>query len=290
MKQYSNLKSINFARQKGAVLLIFFVIVIVGSMSIFLSSAANKKPATKVNEKNALALMRAKAALIGWAIGHPTIPGMLPWPDRNADGNYDGNSDCNSTQNPNVTLLTGKLPWLGQDASSGCIGVQTPLSALSVNIKDGTGQTLWYAVSPNLVYNYNAGSVPTITSETKSLTTGWLTVRNNLGNVLSDRVAFIVMAPGNVVSSQTRAGNSPGIAQYLDVGLSNSNANNDGTFVIENAGPTFNDSLIYITIDELVTHLETRIARELKICLDQYAANTNGSNNPQPGTDSADGL
>jgi hypothetical protein len=122
------------------------------------------------------------------------------------------------------------------------------------------------------------------------------------GNVLSNRVAFIVMIPGLPQLGQSRllSPNLGGADQYLDdinvpacaapcVPGTYRNYDANESFImgdehrwiddpgnpgkqIEDTSYKFNDKLIYVTIDELMPLIEKRIAREVKACLDEYAA------------------
>jgi hypothetical protein len=220
------------------------------------------------------ALAEAKAALLGWALAHPDRPGMLPYPDRNGDGNYDGDSDCPAGA-VNSSMRLGRLPWLGQD--SPCVA---PLKGVGTSVTDGTGQRLWYAVSANVLYKPAAGGYPVINSELLNTSTGWLTVLDEHGATLSNRVAAVILAPGAPLSGQNRAGAAPGPADYLDTvtigGASYSNADFDDIFIAARRGDGFNDELIYVTADELVPLVERRIVREARQCLVAYAATSAG--------------
>ncbi|MBK8162570.1 MAG: hypothetical protein IPK65_05310 [Gammaproteobacteria bacterium] len=199
---------------------------------------------------------------------------MLPYPDRNNDGNYDGNSDCPAGAVANNMLL-GRLAWLGQTAP--CVA---PLAGVGANVTDGTGERLWYAVSRNLLYQPGAGGYPAISPALLSTGANWLTVRDEFGNTISDRVAAVILAPGSALRGQNRAAAAPGAANYLDsvtLGATTySNADFDGVFIAARRGDDFNDRLIYITADELVALAERRVVRETRQCLATYAAASGG--------------
>ncbi|MEM7026669.1 MAG: hypothetical protein AAF410_00405, partial [Pseudomonadota bacterium] len=128
------LRKISKSSQQGVALLVFAIIVLVGStylLTVSLNSSANRfNRYTETNDY----LNAAKNALIGFAVFHPDNPGMLPFPDRNGDGDYDGNSDCTTGAVTN-NLLLGRIPWQGQD--NPCIAPQTGLNIQSL---DYTGQ------------------------------------------------------------------------------------------------------------------------------------------------------
>ncbi len=265
--------------QSGVVLIIILTIIVIGAAGVFMATANYKQRQVTVNNSSHGNLDQIKKAIVGWSLSHPDKPGMLPWPDSRTDSNYDGNSDCLSNT-PSYTSLLGRVPWLGQ--TNPCVA---PLTGMSVRSIDATGAPVYYAASPNLVYNYNSGAYPTINSSTRELNTGWLTVIDRRGNVLSNRVAFVVIAPGRALSNQQRNGAIPATDQYLDSvtvnGTLYNNANSSGVFVSGQPDDSFNDLIQYITIDQLMVLVEKRVLRELKSCLDRYAV-ANGGTYPYP--------
>jgi hypothetical protein len=215
----------------------------------------------------------------------------MPFPDRNADANYDGISDCNSpTSAFNYNLLIGQLPVYGQ--GNPCTAPQV---GVGENYQDAQGNRLWYAVSRNLMHKYESAATAPIDpiinpSVISNPVYPWLIVRDKNGNVLSDRVAAVIIAPGNALSGQNRAGAAPNANHYLDsfsIGATTySNANYDlpnEDFIIGqdsrdvtdadtsvNKPYYFNDKLVYITIDELMQAVTNRASTEASKLLKQY--------------------
>lgn len=254
------------------------------------------------------ALSEAKSALIAWAVSNPSQPGMLPYPDRNNDGNYDGKSDCHTTTlDGNYDKLLGRLPW--QSADNGSCVNSSFISGMGSDIRDGSGTPLWYAVSRNLVYPYIDNTFPVInpgminspnTATAPYQRNGgitaypWLTVYDKTGQLVSDRVAAVIIAPGAGMGDQDRSADAPDATEYLDTytltagGGAKSNqtyAFPDEDFYmgedarnISSADATyvrpyeFNDRLVYITIDELMAAVEKRAAAEAKAALIKYKA------------------
>lgn len=254
------------------------------------------------------ALSEAKSALIAWAVSNPSQPGMLPYPDRNNDGIYDGKSDCHTTTlDGNYDKLLGRLPW--QSADNGSCVNSNFISGMGSDIKDGSGTSLWYAVSRNLVYPYvdntfpvinpgmiNSPNTATAPYQRNGGTTAypWLRVFDKKGQLVSDRVAAILIAPGAAIGNQDRSAATPDAAQYLDTftltagGGAKSNrtyAFPDEDFYMgedaQNISSTdatyvrpyeFNDKLVYVTIDELMAAVEKRAAAEAKTALNNYFA------------------
>lgn len=262
------------AGQRGVVLLVMLLMLLLGSSYVLVQRLNHVSEVMTLDQATAHALAEARAALLGWSAGHPDRPGMLPYPDRNGDGNYDGNSDCPAGA-VNANMLLGRLPVSGQTAP--CI---PPLSGLGVKVTDGSGEGLWYAVSRNLLYQPSGGGYPAINPALPEVSTNWLTVRDAFGNVLSDRVAAVILAPGAPLRGQNRAGTAPAAANYLEsatIGATSySNADFDGVFIAAARGDAFNDQVVYITADELITLAERRVARGAQQCLQSYASASAG--------------
>jgi type II secretory pathway pseudopilin PulG len=273
--------------QQGIAMLIL-VFMIALALTGYLVSGLNSESYKRNREKQtARVLEQAKEALIGWSVAHPQYPGIMPFPDRsNFDFNYDGNSDCVAALN--FSHLIGRLPFATQTAP--CVGTGAAEYGLSDNFIDGDGEGLWYAVSRNLIRPTALGAVVINPAIMNTPTFPWLIVRDKNGQVISNRVAAVIMSPGKVVGAQNRAGGIAGPVAYLDTavvnGVAYSNANyalpnedfimgEDMQFV-SNPHPVygqpyqFNDKLIYITIDELMLALERRAIREARNALLNY--------------------
>jgi hypothetical protein len=84
-------------------------------------------------------------------------------------------------------------------------------------------------------------------------------------------VIAIVFAPGAVVGAQVRdAANANVVANYLEGGNEASGAT---TFTAEPAGASFNDRLLAIGSDALFAVVETRVAREARMMLQNFYSN-----------------
>lgn len=268
-------------------LLVFFVaLVITGYLVKTLNSTEIE---IQRGRKTAIALAEAKAALIGWSVAHTQYPGAFPFPDRSAgDANYDGNSDC-SINVPAFGLLIGKLPYAVQSAP--CVGVGASQYGISSDLMDGYGERLWYAVSRNLIRTSTAVNSFVINpASADSPIEPWLIVRDKNGQVISNRVAAVIIAPGLPVGAQDRSGGLAGANAYLDsltiAGTLYSNADYavasedfiiaDDMRYVSTSNPLyqkpyqFNDKLVYITIDELMIALSKRVVREAANSLRAY--------------------
>ena len=238
------LRSGSRQRQRGAVLLTALTATLLAGTSLLLAGLDGSE-AVRARESAATtrALADARRALIGWSVGaglagsgEEHTPGVLPFPDRNTDPNgYDGEADC-VTSGLSDRHLIGRLARAGE--RSPC-----PVRDLGVEIRDGTGEALWYAVSRNLVNHRGGGaSDPPINP---GLLDGppaypWLRVVDAGGRVLTGRdgepleIAAVIIAPGAALPGQIRtgSGSGPGPAHYLDAvtvnGVTYDNADSDG--------------------------------------------------------------
>ena len=258
----------------------------------------------------ARALADAKRAIVGWSVGAGLagdgtehVPGLLPFPDRNNDtGGYDGRADC-VTHGLSDRHLIGRLARAGE--TSPCPG-----RALGVELRDGSGEPLWYAVSRNLV-NYRGGGAPEPPINPGLLDSTpaypWIRLIDAGGGVLtaSDgdplEIAAVIIAPGPPLAGQTRSGAAPGAAQYLDRvavgGVVYDNADSDGCrdavagasaytdcpgrtgedFILypdsrgtASEADSFNDRIAWVTAEELLRAAEARALGTLTAVLERY--------------------
>ncbi len=257
--------------ERGAALLVILILIGIGAAFLLVGALNKANQQIEKDKITAAALAQAKEALIGYAAANMATPGGLPFPDRNNDGNYDGSGDCVTSGFDSALHLLGKWPGYQEQ------GCGTPVSAFGIPLADSHGETLWYAVSGNLVKSASGGgNYPVINS---SIATNWFTVVNGQGAVLTNRAAAVILAPGGVLPSQTRGGAAPTANQFLEAATIGTGTYTnyaieagDTGFVSRNADDTFNDRLLYITADELMTSVTKRVAQELKQRLDAYGA------------------
>jgi hypothetical protein len=200
------------------------------------------------------ALRQAKTALISYAANEQwqlykappaKQPGALPCPDNDDSGTSSG-VVCSGA----ALTRIGRLPYL-------TIG--------SDDLRDASGERLWYAVSSNF---YRNSGVTVINSDTQGL----LTVT---GTAPASNVVAVVIAPGAPVLAQNRIGgghNDP--LAYLE-SFTNPIVGSDAVFDTR-AFPTdnFNDRLLVITQAELMAAVEpvvaARIERDIKPYVQAY--------------------
>jgi hypothetical protein len=297
MKRLQNNISMN--NQRGAAFILFFVLLVVGFGIFFLQTSSTEGRNNEAQTRKAL--LEAKEALIGFAVstvfnvGTNNDMGRLPWPDRRNDapntcpGRYDGRGDYHPTL-LGLNLMLGKLPWWNDPLGDLCIGTPTTTIDIGLDIYDGSGERLWYAVSPYLVRSSNTAQTafePAALND--PLLTDWLTVvvHDSLGNTTQTIpfVAFVLIAPGSPINGQIRNGVAPLPNRYLESsnGINNFDTNTPFDFVMAPKSDTFNDVLVYVTREELVAAVYQRVFNEVRIRLNNFY-NTSGVNYyPYPG-------
>ena len=249
-------------KQVGAALLLFVLLLVAGA-STLLVSKLNKAAAQYYRDDVTMkALIKAKEALIGYAVSYPDIPlipnpkigpGALPCPDRNNDGDI-GFSEYSCSISAGTGTFLGRLPWrfMGID-----------------EIRDSSGQTLWYALSDN--FRIPLSSFRVVNSETPGL----LSLDSD-GNGIGDDedIVAVVIAPSEPVCDQNRVGatNEINSSNYLeDVNFDTTpDFITTGTTVGCNDNITFNDRMLPITRRELMATVEKRVLGEVANVLNQH--------------------
>ena len=228
-------------RQRGQAALLTVLLLAVGVAAVIVTLAAPARIAIEADKATAAALVLARDALIGRAAADNNRPGSLPCPDVDNDGaltlgvDFGGGGACTAT--------VGRLPWR-------TLGLP--------DLRDGSGERLWYAVSSN----FRDTSGAAINSDSA----GQFTVT---GNAPAANVIAIVFAPGAVLPGQQRDGaNQNLVANYLD----GENSNGDSTFATGLPSGGFNDQLALVTSGNLFPVVETRVAREARQSLRNYYA------------------
>ena len=228
--------------------------------AFLIASALNLTSAGISNDRedrSMSALRKAKAALIAYAANEqwqntggatPFQPGALPCPDRDNDGIAE---DHEFPQKPCDTPLKriGRFPWqtIGAD-----------------DLRDASGESLWYAVSAGFLRN-----TPSYTNVINSDTLGQLTVN---GSAPASNVVAIVFAPGEAIQGQVRSpANLNDPASYLEQFDSLTYATFTSTGL---PSAINNDRLLVITQAELMATVEPIVAanieRDVKPLLADY--------------------
>ncbi len=296
-----------YLNQQGSALLVVMLVLVLAGMTAVISWLEGSSVQIERTKANATILANAKLALIGQSIGVPSSasavrPGLLIRPDvaSEATPDYDGTAESGCLD---LSKVNG-LPLLASHINIRCLG-RLPWRDLGLSIRgaseqDPTGVMPWYAVSANLV---DVACLGVLNSNTLNLIhnplslncTGtalpypWLVVRDGRGNIVSDRVAAVILIPNEARNGQSRTLLPLAMAgQYLDtlvvpVGCqapcipgTYSNADMDNDYIFSDEGSPsaqashFNDQLVYITIDELMVAVEKRVAQEVVSNLKNY--------------------
>jgi hypothetical protein len=252
------------ARQRGAALLILLALVSVVVVYVVVAglnrSAANL--ALAQNQKTSTVLAQAKEALIGYAATDNNRPGSLPCPDliTNLVGN---------TPNDGVTDLYAGNECPGYVAGSNVYIGRLPWRTLGLpDLRDSSGERLWYAVSRDFAKNPTCLPNCPLNSDTL----GQLTVT---GVAPVSNVVAIIFAPGTALGTQARnAAGENTASNYLEG--ENANGNN-WIFTTQASSATFNDTLLAITNADLMPAVERRVARAMISILQQYKTATGAS-------------
>lgn len=243
------------ARQRGAALLIILAIVAV-SAAFLLVSALNKANQQIERDKvTTTALAQAKEALIGFAASNATLPGALPCPDTNNDGSGDNTgTNCNA--------YIGRLPWKQLDLP---------------DLRDSSGECLWYALSPAFRNVLSAASRSPSSNPLNSNTAGVINISDTTGTPLAsppNPVIAVIFSPGASLGAQDRTpavatvcGGNNNAANYLDTAAGINNATGGGTatsFIAADTSNTFNDKLLYITASQFFPAINKRVVAEIR--------------------------
>ena len=233
--------------------MILLVIIVAGLAAALISSLSITALENARKKTNFDVMAQAKDALIGRAVNDSSIPGSLPCPDTNNDGSAEllSGNNCPS--------YIGRLPWI-------TLGLP--------DLRDASGERLWYALSPAFRDDNSA-------SPLNSNTKGTLVVYNADGVSLQTQAGYnavaVIFSPGSPIGSQTRGtvAQQNNAANYLDIANSWNNSVASGPFIAGAKSATFNDQLLIITTKSLMPPVEQRVASEVKRALNNYY-NTNG--------------
>lgn len=257
-------------KQQGIVLLAMMaiLILIVGTLSIqYLNQSDLKK---LKSQKTHQVLAEAKEALLAFSVNNFNIasscslncprPGDLPCPDLDNDG--EAESSCNTQ-----AQRLGRLPW----------------KTLGLNdLRDGSGETLWYAVSEQ--YKNNTRQLPL-----NSDTLGTISLRNAQGSLIYDAttgsdsgLVALIIAPNDILIradgfKQNRAAQNEKLnaKNYLDTAFGEDNIDfierSDNGFIAgnikQNNNLAVNDVILPITSVQMHTVMEKRVLSEVRSAL-----------------------
>jgi hypothetical protein len=240
--QDSRNENASLVRQRGAVLLLAMLVLLVGGSYLFIRTVSTSSSARATEAQGRQMLAEAKNALLAWSVAAvdntldagqvASRPGQLPAPDMYATANgdkpgalvnairYDGWSDryCIHTAwtlaqplrgiiggnwaNNNSIRCMGKLPWKTLGLS------YTGLTRNTVSppdLLDPAGRVPWYVVSNNLI-DWQAGPCPT---RLDTATAASVQTANNCGTAATATRPFpwitVLDAYGNTVTTRGAA-------------------------------------------------------------------------------------
>jgi hypothetical protein len=229
-----------------------------------------------------------------------------------SEPNYDGTAEIAGCATRTWVVGQALTPVSASGAAARCFG-RLPWRSLGLAIPDAGDDpdsfVPWIFVSPNLASDSTCqpNLHPTALGQPYTgfnclggMPYPWISVRDERGNVISDRIAIAIILPGNALPGQLR-GPGAGPAAYLDrvvvaagcsapcqPGIYNNadygHADNLPTTLIQASGDaaaaerkgfyampySFNDRVAYITIDELMSKLESRARQEIKRRLNAF--------------------
>jgi len=225
--------------QRGFALMLMLVVIVTALGAVLFGLLRPSTAASYAVDRVTLAaLAQARDALIGSAATDDNHPGSLPCPDLDNDGQLQSAGETFG----NCASLIGRLPWR-------TLGLP--------DLRDSSGERLWYVLSSN--FRDNAASSP-LNSDTAGQLT--ITGTNPAANVIA-----IVFAPGPALTGQARdAASQNNVTNYLE----GENANGDTVYTVGAATNSFNDTLVAITSDMLFPAVESRVAREIRANLATY--------------------
>lgn len=226
--------------QKGAAMLIFMVILILGATAYLVADFNLLKSKADQEQQTLQALNEAKLAVIGWSLNkniscNPELidaeqdcilPGRLPCPeDLNLIGTV---NEGNSRTSCDEAIAIGRLPWK-------TLGIG--------DLRDGHGDKLWFAISSG----FRAAPININTVATLKV------------NQQANGVVAIIFSPGQPLAGQKRI-NQTDIAQYLDL----TNINGVPSFLTGLGTQDFNDVLAVISKDDLFKAVNMRVLGEVR--------------------------
>jgi hypothetical protein len=266
--------------QQGIALLAVVALLAVGATFLLLRSlnaATWRADRYRVTQE---ALARAKEALVMRAVADANRPGSLPCPDTNDDGQAElfvGNA---------CPAYIGRLPWKTLDLP---------------DLRDGSGERLWYVLSPT--HRDHAAAEPINSNTVGQLNlTGTQPAANVLAILAAPEGTLIRAGAASVQDRSCIIGTNCDASRvcttspaaltpkcdpfnYLDVSGGVDNAGGGNTLVAAVETQTFNDRVLALGADDVMPLVEKRVGHELAQKLrEHYDAWANAPNvNPKKG-------
>ncbi len=237
-------RALSPARERGVALLALVVFLgLVASLFVVRSLSADTLRA-RLEQRTTEALVRAKEALLAYAVANINRPGGLPCPDWDGDGRsvppteYAGGTCVNG--------FVGRVPWR-------TLGLAP--------VADGSGETIWFAMSNLFQDAQPLGTAPFINPDTPAALA--------IAGQANDLVA-VLFAPGAPLQGQIR---NDALSRMQSINfLEGSNGTGVPPFLADAPSATFNDRLLAISRQELMAQVQLRVASETARALADYFA------------------
>lgn len=250
--------------QRGLALIFVISVLALAAILVLLGSLNAASLRVERDRTTREALIKAKEALIAYAVSDPIRPGELPCPDINDDGKLVIGEDIIGSA---CASYTGRLPWV-------TLGIP--------DLRDDSGERLWYALS----VDFHANGTVALNSNTAfrtgntSLTiSGTQPAANVVAVVFSagsrlQRADGVFQARGCTVGvncdatrkcTTSPASNTPKCnpINYLDVSGGIDNADLDKNFVSAGESASFNDRVLAIYSDDIMSLVQKRTGMTL---------------------------
>jgi hypothetical protein len=246
---------------RGFIAILLIAVIGTAAATWFVTSLGANTVRNERERKTSAILAQAKQALIGRAAIDASLPGSLPCPDlvtHIAGTNVPDDGIADLFAGTNCPSYVGRLPWR-------TLGL--------ADLRDPDGERLWYALSPNFRDYASHVLINDTTAGTLSIS----------GASAMNNVVAVVFAPGAPLGAQSRNGtaNQNNVANYLE----GANAAGGVAFVTQPADANFNDRLVTITVADLISFVEKRVANEITVGLNRYFLATSVLPNPALVTD-----
>ncbi len=294
--------------QRGAAMMVMLVIMVMGTAAFLVSALNSSSLQIERNKKTAEALAQAKNALIAFAVTDSgnNSPGSLPCPDNLGAGAAEVAADCTfyigrlpwkTLGLPDLRDASGAPLWYALSRNFRKDVTNNPINSDSMGTlkifgspSAGNLAAIVFAPGANL-----GGQSRSDTQTAACSTTGNTVIVQNLcaTNYLEGQNAFAspAAAPNTqYVVATNLAGafvigtaykiETLGTTDFTSIGAASNTVGltftatsvGTGTGTASSDTESNNDQVTYITTDNLIPNVEKRIAREVKQCLDDYAA------------------
>lgn len=235
------------AAQCGYGVLLALVILVLGSLYGITRGLSQASVQTKNEDHDQAVLRQARDALVAWAALRPTGPGHLPCPDLDDDGDSEG-AACGT-----AATRIGRLPWR---------------TLALPDLRDATGERLWYAVS-RCFLERPIGTELAICPNGYRVNSDLRGALDVTGLAPQNEVIAIVFAPGAALGGQNRSAAGKNIAANYLEGENGDAANNrfaalTACLASDCPGGPFNDKLLVIRATDLFPVVENMVAKRLE--------------------------